>query len=79
MFGKKRLAEADFFPRKWEYTRLFFLLIMIDRLFPTQVGVALNYNKKAPSIIAFSHTSGSNPISFDEDTNTLLFFPREWE
>lgn len=33
-------------------------------LFPTRVGVSLNYNKKAPSIIAFSHASESSPARY---------------
>lgn len=41
MFGKKRLAEADFFPRKWEYTYSKKDTLKTLRLFPTRVGVYL--------------------------------------
>lgn len=54
MFGKKRLAEADFFPRKWEYTYSKKDTLKTLRLFPTRVGVYRNDKLELNGIHPFS-------------------------
>ena len=52
-----------FFPRKWECSFISKLFLTRIILFPTQVGVFLELFHAGNSYSAFSHASGSVPVS----------------